>query len=255
MNISAAVRSLVDWLRGALGSGETEARRPVVEDELPDAEPPVEDPSSFDPLPEADPMKEALAYLDQVRAKVSKLAEDFNAGSINRAQFRNLYVHYQRQIRSIESLIEGAPESDDWKDEVASGQSILIRRRHSARAIGYAIFENDSGMPLSTLGRFEFDPALLVPMLASYRSAAQEAFGAGSRSTEMEDGRWLCFVPGEFTTMLAVFTAEPAAKQLQFLGDLHQQFEQANRRHLMAPLGDVDELLFPHEYYLGEWRR
>ena len=90
-------------------------------------------------------------------------------------------------------------------------------------------------------------------MLASYRSAAQEAFGAGTRSTEMEDGRWLCFVPGEFTTMLALFTAEPAGRQLAFLGQLHRQFEQANRRHLTAPPVQASELIFPHEYYLGQW--
>jgi hypothetical protein len=152
-------------------------------------------------------------------------------------------------------VIEAAQASDDWKGRVAEGQSIYIRRQHIARARGYAIFENDSGMPISTLGRFELDPALLVPMLASYRSAAKEAFGAGTRATAMEDGRWLCFVPGEYTTLLAVFTAEPAGKQLQFLGRLHGHFEQANRRHLAQSPVDGSALIFPHEYYLGQWRR
>jgi hypothetical protein len=92
-------------------------------------------------------------------------------------------------------------------------------------------------------------------MLAAYRSAAKEAFGAGTRSTAMEDGRWLCFVPGEFTTLLAVFSAEPAAKQLQFLGQLHEHFEQANQRHLAQSPVDGSDLIFPHEYYLGQWRR
>jgi hypothetical protein len=131
---------------------------------------------------------------------------------------------------------------------------MIIRRRHIARATGYAIFENDSGMPVSTLGRFELDPALLVPMLSSYRAAARELFGAGTRSTEMEDGRWLCFVSGEFTTMLAIFSAGPAGKQLQFLTELHRDFEQANHRHLANLPLDPSRLLFPHEYYLGQWR-
>jgi len=191
----------------------------------------------------------------KTQAKVDQLAADFNAGTINRAQFRNLYAHYQRQIQSVESMIESAPSSEAWKGAVPEGQSILIRRQHSAKALGYAIFENESGMPLSTLGRFELDPALLVPMMASYRSAAREAFGAGARSTEMEDGRWLCFVPGEFTTMLALLSGEPAGKQLQFLGQLHRQFEQANRRHLAIPPMAANDLLYPHEYYLGQWRR
>jgi hypothetical protein len=174
---------------------------------------------------------------------------------MNRAQFRNLYAHYQREIQNVEEMLEAAPASDDWKGAMTEGRSMLIRRQHVARARGYAIFENGSGMPVSTLGRFELDPALLVPMLFSYRTAAEEAFGAGARSTEMEDGRWLCFVPGEFTTMLALFSTEPADKQLQFLDELHRQFEEANRRYLVSPPLDGSKLLFPHEYYLGKWNR
>jgi hypothetical protein len=190
-----------------------------------------------------------------VRAKLNKLARDFNDGTINRAQFRNLYAHYQREIRNIEELVEAAPASEGWKGAVTEGKSILIRRRHLARARGYAIYENESGMPISTLGRFEIDPALLVPMLSAYRSATREIFGAGMRSTAIEGGRWLCFVPGEFTTMLAVFSSEPAGKQLEFLDELHRLFEQANRRRLLASPLDPAKLMFPHEYYLGAWRR
>ena len=152
-------------------------------------------------------------------------------------------------------MIEQAPASDDWKDVMTEGQSLVIRRQHLARAEGYAIFENGSGMPVSTLGQFDVDPALLVPMLSSYRAAAREMFGAGARSTEMEDGSWLCFVPGEWTTMLAIFTAEPAGKQLAFLAQLHRHFERANQRRLADFPIDPDALLFPHEYYLGQWRR
>jgi hypothetical protein len=71
----------------------------------------------------------------------------------------------------------------------------------------------------------------------------------------MEDGRWMCFVPGEYTTLLAIFSGEPAGKQLQFLGQLHEHFEQANRRHLVESPVDSAELIFPHEYYLGQWHR
>jgi hypothetical protein len=239
VKVGAAIDRFVRWMRGLLRADHEKAHLLAVGTET----------------KASDPLQEALAFLETTQAKVDRLAADFNAGTINRAQFRNLYAHYQRQIQSVESMIESAPTSEDWKGAVPEGQSILIRRKHGAKAVGYAIFENESGIPISTLGQFELDPALLVPMLASYRSAAREAFGAGTRSTEMEDGRWLCFVPGEFTTMLALFTAEPAGRQLAFLGQLHRQFEQANRRHLAAPPVRASELLFPHEYYLGQWRR
>jgi hypothetical protein len=231
--------SFINWMRGLLRSGKQGAKPRAAAGEL----------------GAAGQLQEALAFRERVQAKVARLVADFDAGTINRAQFRSLYAHYQQQMSSIENIIEAAPFSDGWKGSVAEGRSILIRRKHGARAVGYAIFENESGMPISTLGQFELDPALWVPMLASYRSAAREAFGAGTRSTEMEDGRWLGFVPGEFTTMMALLTGEPAAKQLQFLEQLHRQFEQANRRRLAHPPVEAGDLLYPHEYYLGQWRR
>jgi hypothetical protein len=108
---------------------------------------------------------------------------------------------------------------------------------------------------LSTLGRFEMDPALLVPMLSSYRAATEEIFGAGMKATAIEGGRWLCFVPGEMTTLMAIFKAEPARKQLVFLDELHRLFEKANRPVLTNPPTNPEELIFPHEHFLGKWRR
>lgn len=193
--------------------------------------------------------------MKRVRAKLDKLAEDFNAGTINRAQFQNLYAHYQREIRNVEEMIESAPTSNSWRGAVTEGRSMILLRRHLARVDGYAIYENQSGMPVATLGRLELDPALLLPMLSSYRAATREIFGAGMRSTQIEDGRWLCFVSGAFTTMMAVFTTEPAGKQLTFLEELHRHFEQANRRRLANQQLDPRSLVFPHQHFLGQWRR
>ena len=251
MKILSAMRSLLGWLEHLFGLEETKPGAPTVPLRQPPPISPPPEPSSPSPvssslspvpsepidvekdeLPGVDIQSDAFAYLDRVRDKLDKLAADFNEGAINRAQFRSLYAHYQRELQSVEHMIEQAPASDDWKDVMTEGQSLVIRRQHLARAEGYAIFENGSGMPLSTLGQFDVDPALLVPMLSSYRAAAKEMFGAGARSTEMEDGSWLCFVPGEWTTMLAVFTAEPAGKQLAFLDQLHRHFERANQRRL-----------------------
>lgn len=239
MKIPPAVDAFFSWVRGLLRPGKQEAKSQ----------------GAAGGADAVDPLQEALAFREKVQAKVDQLVADFDAGTINLAQFRSLYAHYQQQIRSIEGIIEAAPSSDDWKGAVAEGRSIVIRRQHSAKAVGYAIFQNESGMPISTLGQFEIDPALLVPMLASYRSAAREAFGAGTRSTEMEDGRWLGFVSGEYTTMMALLTGEPAGKQLRFLEQLHRQFEQANRRRLVDLPIEAGDLVFPHEYFLGQWRR
>ena len=196
---------------------------------------------------------EAKLYLEKVQAKINKLAEDFASGSINRDQFQNLYAHYQREMRTVAGML--AMSDEDWRGAVTDGQSFVIRQQHAPKAQGYAIYENESGMPLSTLGQFAMDPALLVPMLSSYRAATEEIFGAGMRATAIEGGRWLCFVPGEMTTLMAVFQAEPARKQLDFLDELHRLFEKANRPILENPPVNPEALIFPHEHFLGKWRR
>lgn len=195
----------------------------------------------------------AKEYLARVQAKIAKLADDFAAGTINRAQFQELYAHYQREIRAIETLVEA--QRRDWRDAVTEGQSILIRKQNLARAEGYAIYDNESGMPLATLGSFQIDPALIVPMLSSYRAATAEIFGAGMRSSAIEGGPWLCFVPGRHTTLMTVFSVEPAPKQLEVLENIHQVFESANRNRLASPPVDPNDLIFPHEYFLGTWRK
>jgi hypothetical protein len=188
--------------------------------------------------------------LDRVNRKISKLAEEFAAGVINRDQFQELYDHYQREKRTIETWIEMDPESDEWRQARTEGRSVVIRRQHMARVVGYAIYQNESGMPIATIGKFDIDPELFVPMLSSYRSATTEIFGAGMRSSQIENGSWLCFVPGEVTTLMAVFSTEPATKQLDSLEEVHKLFEQANRNFLQSPSIDPDELVLPHRSFL-----
>ncbi len=199
-----------------------------------------------------DGLERARQYLEKVNLKVQQLGLDFASGKINRAQFQELYAHYQRETRSITSLLETYP--DDWSAAVKEGASGFIRKRHMAKAKAYAIYESRSGMPIATLGEFVKDPALVVPMLSSFSSATGELFGSGIRTTELGEEGWLCFVPGQHTTLLALFTNEPAKMQLQFLEQLHRLFEQANVNHLTRVPMDTDRLIFPHEYYLGAWK-
>ena len=190
-------------------------------------------------------------YLQRVQAKINRLAEEFAAGTINQAQFQELFDHYRREQQTVKRWIQVAPESDAWKEATTEGKSVIIRAGHEARVLGYAIYENDSGMPLNTIGQFELEPELVVPMLSSYRAATREIFGAGMRSSQIEGGRWLCFVPGEFTTLMALFSTSPASRQMESLEDLHRLFERANRNLLGGGLVDPNDLVFPHAFFLG----
>ncbi|WP_420628028.1 hypothetical protein [Candidatus Leptofilum sp.] len=258
---------MLDWLKRVLnGTPSPQEKKPLP----PPTQPPVREKTAVpqtqaavaerpSPTPHPETVTSgqtaAQQFLDKLQDKISKLADDFATGNINRQQFQKLYTHYQREIRAVETLIETDQGQSELGDAFQEGESVLIRQQHAAKAKGYAIYENNSGMPLSTLGKFEVDPALFVPMLSSFRSATEEIFGGGMQATAIEGGRWLCFVPGEMTTLMAIFTAEPANKQLDFLEQLHRLFEKANRKMLKNPPVDPSELLFPHEHFLGKWKR
>jgi hypothetical protein len=214
------------------------------------AAPRVPEPSAAPPS-KPTTLEESQAYLGKVQEKINKLAEEFAAGAINRGQFQELYDHYRREQQTVKRWIEMDPKSEAWKELTTEGKSVVIRQQYTAKVMGYAIYENESGMPLSTIGEFEVEPDLFVPMLSSYRAATQEIFGAGMSSTEIEGGRRLSFVPGEFTTLMALFSSDPAPKQMDSLEELHLLFERANRTLLSQESVDPDELVFPHSYFLG----
>lgn len=256
---------MFDWLKRVLGGAPPEAKKKPLP---PPVKPPVRVPTAVPASPIAEvverpslpltpPSGKAAAqqFLDKLQEKIGRLADDFANGAINRQQFQQLYAHYQREMRAVETLIETDQGQSEWGDAFNEGESVLIRQQHAAKAKGYAIYENSSGMPLSTLGKFEVDPALFVPMLSSFRAATAEIFGGGLQATAIEGGRWLCFVPGQFTTLMALFSAEPASRQLTFLEDLHRLFEKANRAMLAQPSVDASDLVFPHEHFLGKWKR
>lgn len=261
---------MFNWLKRVLSGATPEAEKKPLP---PPVKPPVREPTAVPPQQVPDIITTRLTpnpssptevatgqaaaqqFLNKLQEKIGRLADDFANGTINQQQFQKLYAHYQREMRAIETLIATDQGQSEWGDAFQEGESVLIRQQHAAKAKGYAIYENNSGMPLSTLGKFEVDPALFVPMLSSFRSATAEIFGGGMQATAIEGGRWLCFVPGELTTLMAIFTAEPANRQLEFLEQLHSLFEKANRTLLAHPPIDPDELVFPHEHFLGKWKR
>jgi hypothetical protein len=253
---------MLDWLKRVLRGSDSATTKQKLS---PPNGPPIREQTneivaerpSLPPQPQKETSGQAAAqqFLDKLQEKIGRLADDFASGTINQQQFQKLYAHYQREMRAVETLIATDQGQSEWGDAFQEGESVLIRQQHAAKAKGYAIYENSSGMPLSTLGKFEVDPALFIPMLSSFRSATAEIFGGSLQATAIEGGRWLCFVPGQFTTMMALFSAEPATKQLDFLEQLHQLFEKANRALLANSPVEPGELVFPHEHFLGKWKR
>lgn len=195
---------------------------------------------------------DARDYLEKVRQKEDALAMRFAAGTINRKQFEELYASYQHEIRMVEQFMSQNPESEDWRNQVTDGQSMIIRRRHQSEMTGYSIYDLRSGLPIQTRGDFGVDPALFVPMLFAYQSATREIFGGEVRLTQIEGGKWLCFIPGKVTSTIALFNNEPTQQQLKNLEQSQKLFEEANAHQLQREMIDPDALVLPHDYYLKE---
>lgn len=189
--------------------------------------------------------KQGQEFITQVHQKMSKLVQEFANGEINRTQFHRLYDRYQRQIITVGQLIA---ESDPatWRAAIVESEDTLhLKKRLTAKAVGMSVYDNKNGLPIETLGEFAVAAELIVPMLSSYRSAAAEIFRAGMRSTEMENGQWLCFVPGTFTTLIALFSLEPSENQLTMVERMHQDFEKANHAALESGHVDPTQLAYP----------
>jgi len=186
------------------------------------------------------------AYLERLRAKMERTARDFAAGLLNRAQFEELYAHYQAERANVEFLLQFYPETDEWKSAVTEGHSVAIRRRHQARVVAYSIYDHDTSLPLYTFGDFKMESELVVGMLSGFRSASIEILGSGLRKTEVEDGKALYFVPGRYTTLVALYSRDPSPIELRALEDVHRDFETANEEILERGGAEARQLVFPH---------
>ncbi|HEY66747.1 MAG TPA: hypothetical protein G4N97_00560 [Thermoflexia bacterium] len=210
------------------------------------AEAPEEPAVGSEPSADEVAIAKARAYLEQVRQKMERLAEDFAAGRVNPTQFQELYAHYQRERKVVMEALEETPEAAAWRAAAATGESVIIRRRHAARILGYAIYLNASGAPIRTVGEYHVDARLLASMLDSFRSNIEEALERQIHSLEIEHGRWVGFVPGQYTTLVVLFSVEPARAQLDMLRDLQAHFERANQQQFARGITDPAQLVFPH---------
>ncbi len=190
------------------------------------------------------PLPNYQILIDALQAKIHQLVDDFASGKINRAQFHELYDRYHYRMTRITQLANNLSDPDSQMAQEAE-DTFNLKKRLTARVLGVSVYSNQSGLPLETVGEFAVDPALIVPMLSSYRAATREIFKAGLRSTVMENNQWLCFVPGNFTTLIALFSVEPATAQLSALEQMHRDFEDANKTALETGNADPALLAYP----------
>ncbi len=195
---------------------------------------------------------EAERYLRELESKLDRTVQDLADGLINRAQFENLYRHYQNQRRALQGLL--AEGGGDVPDSLMAGESMIIRQKYAATVLAYAIYDNESSVPLRTVGDFPVDSDLVVGFLSGFRSAAAEILGAGAAKAEAEDGKVLCYVPGQYCTLIVLYSSEPAEIDIRSLRQTHFHFETLNADALKQRPIPADTLFFNYDMVLKRSR-
>lgn len=188
--------------------------------------------------------------MERLREKMAKVAMEFAEGKINQAQFQAIYNRYQERRIITEQLLARDPTTDAWQQVLTEGHTMFLRSQFEARVMGYTLHDKRTGKIIVAHGDFGLSAEQLAHLIRSFYSATTEVFGGGMRSTVVEDGRWVVFVPGDYTTGIMVFSLQPSEGQLRLVKDLHQDFEHANEPTLASGNIDPDALVYPQRFLL-----
>jgi hypothetical protein len=195
-----------------------------------------------------DPRQDVEAQLKVLEAKLDQTVQDLADGLINRAQFENLYRHYQNQRRVVRGFLEQA--SDPAMLKVGAGESMVIRQRYAAKVLAYAVYDNLTSLPLHTVGQFPLESELVVGFFSGFRSAIAEIMGTGARKAITDDGKVLIYVPGQKTTLIVLYSSEPADVESLSLRQAHEHFEKINAAVLANSPISENQLIFNYDMFL-----
>lgn len=197
----------------------------------------------------SNPHQDAEAHMKLLEDKLDQTVQDLADGLINRAQFENLYRHYQNQRRVVRGFMQQAGEASPLSG-VGVGESMVIRQRYAAKVLAYAIYDNLTSLPLHTVGQFPLESELVVGFFSGFRSAIAEIMGTGARKAVTDDDKVLIYVPGQKTTLIVLYSSEPADIESISLRQAHQHFEKINEAALAnAPILE-NQLIFNYDMFL-----
>jgi hypothetical protein len=183
--------------------------------------------------------------LERLRRQLSRVAQEFADGNINRAQFNAIYNRYSEQRRIIEGILSHDPGSQAWQQVARPGHTGFLRQYYEAHLLFYGVYPLGVTDPILDHGTF-MEPEHCLPVLRGLPSLLEQR-GAlkPARRKIGEDGHWMVVVPGAFTVSLALFSLEPAERQFEQIADLHYDFERANIHVLTRGDFTPDRLVFP----------
>jgi hypothetical protein len=197
-------------------------------------------------MPSADPpLKDPVAALNALRAKMESIADEFAKGKINRAQFHAVYKRYHEQRAIIEKLLQRNPQSDAWQKVVGTkGATTFLRQQFEAQAMFYAVFRSESNEAISMGGKQTADLGLLN-ILVQKLWVLPNRPNPGLARKALPNGQWLVVATGDHAATLVVYSLEPSNAQARLVRDLHADFERANQAALSRGWIVVERMVFP----------
>lgn len=177
--------------------------------------------------------------------KLQRVTQEFTKGTINQEQFEALFIRYGHQKAIIDRLLNSKKSAADQQPEglIQSITTSLLRAQHAAYPLGVAIIDHRTGALIKSFGAFDIPAQILGPALGGLRSATTVD---GVKNTQIEGGRWLSLVAGQFACSIALFSREPAAQQVEAIFELHRYFERENKHALELADSDMSTLNIPH---------
>jgi hypothetical protein len=187
-------------------------------------------------------LAEGQALIEQIQGKMRRLADEFAIGEINREQFYKIYEHYQTQLNLASAMVA---EADALSlANLPAGETIAIRKRLTAMAKAAAIYYHATGEWLETIGEFHLPMSSLMPTLSAIVGQARTGGEAEPQARQI-GGEWLLFVPGQFSTVVMVFSHEPVMRQIAIVQNMHRNFEAANITALLSGQTQAAKLVYP----------
>jgi len=194
---------------------------------------------------------ETEQYLEKYQKKIQALSERFASGQINPQQFEALFSHYQTSIERLKKANQESSGAEDVKRMLAEGQSILIRRAHEARMIGYIIFTGD-GQVLIQRGYPDYEVQEMLNMMIKERTIQPQRIPYQVLLKWQQMDFWATLFYGQYTMCAMILTHEPAKIQLQRIFELHLTFESANRNIFQQADIKKEKLVYPQEFFMSK---
>jgi hypothetical protein len=193
----------------------------------------------------------AVAFKENVEAKVRVLIEEFADGRISREQFHVIYERYNAQLSiAHQALLTGNPEAVS----IAQGgpPTVAIRDAYMGKATGLLIYHNKSGIILETLGDFQVPVSKISAALNDITSQMESNRLIDRRVEKVADKQWVMFAAGEFTTVVTQFLHQPSDIQSREIERLHHDFEEANRPLLCKEQVNSHRLAYPFLVFIKQ---